>query len=183
MTEQEIAKALGNKFFRGPSNFYQNAVGVKDEPDFDQYEKIRVMKELGEEKAAKMLSLLGGRSEQIEKESESSPVKWRIPMSICIDAVCIAHTVSHRELIDRSVPGAKASRLVAARQHAAWLIKAIRIDTTFQQIATRLNYKDHTTVMYSVEKFESVKTNYIPEIAKALEVIREKTGDKTICLL
>ena len=183
MTEEEILRALEGKFFRGPSSFYQNPTGVRDEPDVDVEERDHVIEKVRAERAKRALEFSQRGDEQIEREVELSPVKWRIPIPVCIDSVCAAHAVSKKELMKHQFEGSKSPRLVAARQHAAWLIRNLRKETTFQKIATALEYRDHTTVMYSVKKFESVKSKYIPEIAASLEYIREKTGDKTICLL
>lgn len=182
MTEEQIAKALDGKFFRGPSNFYQNPIGVKDQAEPDEAPKGVAPAKVDPDRAMRMLSMLESTREQIEKECEASEVKWRVPISICIESVCTAHSVSRRELMDHASVGARSKRLVDARYHAAWLIRAIRPDARLTLISTQLNYKDHTTVVYGIKRFEASKMKFIPEIATSLQIIREKTGDNTICL-
>lgn len=183
MTEQEILKALDGKFFRGPSTFYQSPIGVHDEVVPDPDETRRAIETERAARMARIKAEIQAREEQVEREVDVAPMKWRVPISMCVDAVCLAHGVTQRELLNHSGDGSRSRRLSAARQHVVWLIKALRPDATCTQISTRLNYRDHTTILYGVKKFEGIKSRYIPEIVAALEYIREKTGDKTICLL
>lgn len=182
MTEEEIAKALEGKFFRGPGTFHINPTTVAEDPELD-LEKDRLVLLEAARRAQLALEALERKREQAEREVELSRIKWRVPLSTCIEAVCLAHSVQPKELFDHESPGAKTRRLVSARQHAAWLMKALRDEATTTQIAARLNYKDHTTVLYGIKKFEEMKMRFVPEIEMSLQYIREKTGDQTICLL
>jgi len=130
MTELEIAMALEGKFFRGPKTFYPARPGH----DVEESEIEEEEEEIVIEAAA-----------QSDPETE---IKWRVPASICLKAVCDAHKITTVELLDRDAPGNRRPQLVAARQHAAWLIRKLRPEFSYPQIAARLNYKDHTTVIH-----------------------------------
>lgn len=170
MSEEAIAAALEGKFFRGPSTFYQQHIYHCDE--VEEYRPVRPPR-----------ATIAERREQVEREAELSPTKWRIPISMCIDAVAEAHRIDVKAMRDVEKTGSRRASMVACRQHAAWLIKKLRPDVTTTQIAQRLNYKDHSTVIYAVRRFDSTKSTYVPEIEAALALLRERTGDETICLL
>jgi hypothetical protein len=64
-----------------------------------------------------------------------------------------------------------------------WFIKRLRPELSYPQIAARLNYKDHTTVIHGIKKFELIKGRFVPEVNGAIEYLRAQTGDQTICSL
>lgn len=162
VTEQEMALALAGKFFRGPSTFHQTIIGIPDDDDYL-------------EPPEKMIALPPPPASASEP---TGPAKWRVPVSMCVDAICHAHSMTPKELMEMR----RTKRLVVARQHAAWLIKRLRPEVSTTQIADRLRYNDHTTVVHGIQRFEKIKPGYMPEVAKALDYVRATTGDQTICL-
>lgn len=166
MDEQAIAAALEGKFFRGPSTFYQTQVYYTEE--------------LGDLDKRPTTVKKAQREEQLERQAEVQPTKLRIPVSLIIEAVLTAHRVSITDFRRHDIIGTRRPSLVACRQHAAWLIKKLRPDVSFKQIATRINYKDHSTVHHGCRRFERVRATYTPEVNKAMDHLRSKMGDDSI---
>lgn len=159
MTEQEILQALNGKFFRGPKSFYTDRPGINIE-EIEEEEEVL---------------------EKIDPADPEAEIKWKVPVNICIKAVCVAHKITTVELLDTDSPGSRRPHLVRARQHAVWLIKKLRPEISYPQIAGLLNYKDHTTVIHGIRRFETIKTRFTPEVNSAIEYLRQQTGDHTIC--
>lgn len=170
MNEEEMAAALEGKFFRGPSTFHQSGFYYSDELD-----ELVPKKKLVEVKKKQ-------RQEILEREAEAAPTKWRIPVNLIIEACSVAHGFSLKDMRQHDIVGTKRAPLVVCRQHASWLIKRLRKDYPLTQIAEKLNYKDHSTVIYGIKRFEKVQRTYVPEIELALEYLRNQTGDQTICI-
>lgn len=170
VTEEQIAAALDGKFFRGPQTFHQTQIYIGDE--------VEIRPSKGVKPPGKKLI-----KEQLEREAEINPTKWRVPVSLIVDSICVAHDFSLKDIQQHDIKMSRRQPLVVARQHAAWLLKKLRPDVSTTQIAQRLGYKDHSTVLHGIKRFERTKASFIPEIERSLEVLREQTGDQTLCLL
>lgn len=170
VTEEQMIAALEGKFFRGPQTFHQTQLYIGDE--------IETRPDKGAKRIGKKAI-----KEQLEREAEISPTRWRVPVSLIVDTVCTAHDVSLKDLQQHDIQKARRQCLVVARQHAGWLIKRLRPDISSIQIAQKLNYRDHTSVLHGIKRFEEIKRKYVPEIEQSLAILRERTGDQTLCLV
>ena len=89
----------------------------------------------------------------------------RINASAIIEAVAVAHHVDAEAITGNS----RKKGIPLARQHACALIRELT-GLSFYQIATAIG-KDHSTVIFSVGKFEQMKHHYTAQDRIARQVL------------